>query len=177
MNALRLAALALGAGTCVTARAETSDVSPAGFEITVRREIAASRATVYRTIGQVDLWWNSAHTWSGNARNLSMRMEATGCFCERWGGNSVEHGRVIHAAPDSLLLLQASLGPLQSMPVNAILTFELSGVEDKTTLVTTYRVAGAGADLRSLAQPVDGVITQQVDRLARFITTGSPDTR
>jgi len=175
MNAIRLAALAIASCASVPVLPEALDVSAAGFEIKVRREIAASPATVYQTIGQIGTWWNSAHTWSGNAGNLSLRMEASGCFCERWNSGSVEHGRVIHAAQDSLLLLQSALGPLQAMPVSAILTFELAAADGKTMLVTTYRVAGAGMDLRDLAQPVDGVITEQVDRLARLITTGNPE--
>jgi hypothetical protein len=175
MNASRSIALACAALACQPVLADTHNVSPAGFDISVRRELAASRATVYQSIGEIGQWWNGAHSFSGNARNLSLNLAATGCFCERWGTSSVEHGRVIHAAQDRLVRLQAALGPLQSMPVSAVLSFELTESAGGTLLLATYRVAGAGQDLAALAQPVNGVITEQVDRLARFITTGKPE--
>lgn len=66
----------------------------------------------YRLLGKPSLWWNSQHTWSGNAQNLSLHLKAGGCFCESWKGNSVMHAQVVSAQPGSVLKLQGALGPL-----------------------------------------------------------------
>ena len=80
------------------AAAATSGVSPSGFLVTLRQEVKASPQRIYEALGEVDPWWSSQHTWSGSAANLSLATQASACFCERWEGNSVEHGRVIYAA-------------------------------------------------------------------------------
>src|ERR1039457_4473164 len=89
---------ALVVGAAGPAAAATSEVSPSGFVVTLRQEVKASPHRVYEALGEVDRWWSSQHTWSGNAANLSLATQASACFCERWEGNSVEHGRVVYAA-------------------------------------------------------------------------------
>jgi uncharacterized protein YndB with AHSA1/START domain len=149
------------------AAAAASDVSPSGFVVTLRQEVQASPHRVYEALGEVDRWWSSQHTWSGHAANLSLATQASACFCERWEGNSVEHGRVVYAARDSVLRLQAALGPLQALAVNAVLTFAVAEKEGRTVLQVTYRVSGNdAAGLQELAGPVDGVLAGQVHRLA-----------
>lgn len=149
--------------------ATTHDVSATGFTVAVEREIAAPPHRVWSALQQVDHWWDPQHTWSGNARNLSLVPRVGGCFCERWPRAEVEHGRVINATEDQLLRLQAPLGPLQALPVNAVLSFEITATTTGTKLAVTYAVAGDGTDLSKLAPVVDGVITAQVDRLVTFI--------
>jgi uncharacterized protein YndB with AHSA1/START domain len=175
MRTTQLMALALLTAWTATSHAEVRNVSAAGFDIVVQREISASKADVFQAIGQVYRWWNSAHTWSGSASNLTLHADSGGCFCERWGNGSAEHGRVVHVESNRALRLRAALGPLQSMPVDAVLTFTLTDNAGKTTLQVTYRVAGANQDLSPLAQPVDAVITEQVERLVRFVATGSAE--
>ena len=165
-SAIILAAAAL---LCGPSNATTSGVSAGGFTISVTRDIAKPRQRVYVALGEISRWWSPAHTWSGDSRNLSMAPKAGGCFCERWGNNSVEHGRVINATQNQALILRAPLGPLQSLPVSAVLSFALAENNDGTRLTVTYAVAGGGTDLSVLAPPVDGVITEQVDRLVSFV--------
>jgi uncharacterized protein YndB with AHSA1/START domain len=154
--------------SALPAVAETSAVSPGGFTITVVREVAASADRVFRALGEPGKWWNPSHTWSGSAANLTLDLSAGGCFCERWAQGSVEHGRVVYAQAGRQLRLLAALGPLQSLPVNAVLTFTLAASNGGTRLTVTYLVAGGGMDLSQLAVPVDGVITEQVNRLAAY---------
>ena len=52
---------------------------------------------LYAALGEIDRWWNGSHSYSGQAANLSLARQAGGCFCERWGNNSVEHARVVYA--------------------------------------------------------------------------------
>ena len=161
------ALLVLAAATADDAAAAISGVSSTGFLVTWQQEVKASPHRVYESLGEVGKWWNSDHTWSGNAANLSLQMQATGCFCERWDGGSVENGRVVLAARDSSLRIQGALGPLQALAVDAVLTFAVAEKDGKTILVVTYRVAGSeSAGLAALAGPVDGVIGEQARRLA-----------
>lgn len=165
-------ALALGAGA---ARAEVSGVSPSGFVVTHRVETAATPAQVYAAIGHPEHWWNGEHTYSHDAANLSMSLAAGGCFCERWADGSVEHARVIWAGRDRAVRLSGAFGPLQALAVDAVLTITLGTHDGRTTVQMTYRVSGnADAALDKLAQPVDGVIGEQLRRLASFADGGTP---
>ncbi len=118
----------------------------------------------YQLLGKPAQWWSSAHTWSGDARNMQLQLKAGGCFCEIWKGNSVVHAQVIHARPGSLLKLQGALGPLQDMAVVAVLTYQLKKEAAGTKLEMTYRVNGnASHQLVSLAGAVDKVLGEQME--------------
>src|SRR5271169_3344830 len=95
-------------------RAEIKAASSDGFVIAYSQRIDAAPASVYAALPAIDRWWDSGHTWSGDAANLSLKAEAGSCFCERWKDGNVEHGRVVMAMPDKLLRLQTALGPLQA---------------------------------------------------------------
>lgn len=172
--AVLLAAAMMGAAA---ARAETSAVTPAGFVVRIHRDVSATPHKVYATIAQIGKWWNSEHTWSGNAANMSLDLSAGGCFCERWGGgNSVMHGQVIYVQQDAVLSLQSSLGPLQQRAVNGILTFTTKAVEGRTALDLSYKVVGnADSGLDKLAPVVEKVLDEQLTRLASLIETGKPE--
>jgi len=179
-NRIRAAALALavvlGGGTAGAAAAATSDVSPTGFLVTVRHDVKATPHRLYEALGEIDKWWNGNHSWSGKAANLSLSRQAGGCFCERWGQNSVEHARVVHAYEERMLRLEGSLGPLQALAATSILTFAIAPREGGSTLVVTYRVSGSeSAGLQQLAGPVDGVIAEQVRRLVGYVENGKPE--
>jgi hypothetical protein len=53
--------------------------------------------------------------------------------------------------------------------VSAVLSFDITGTEGRTKLTVKFLVAGGGMDLSQLAVPVEGVITEQVDRLVRLV--------
>jgi len=171
-----LLATAFALGAAGPAGAETSQVSASGFLVTVRHEVKAPPPRLYAALGEIDRWWNGSHSYSGQAANLSLARQAGGCFCERWGNNSVEHARVVFALEDRVLRLEGGLGPLQPLAVNGMWTFALAPKDGGTTLVVTYRVAGnEAAGLQQLAGPVDGVIVEQVRRLVAYVETGKPD--
>ena len=159
-----------------SASSETSGASATGFIVTHRFDTTASPRKVFEALHKPGLWWSSKHTWSGNARNLTLQAGAGGCFCERWAENSVKHGEVIFSMQNSLLRLRTALGPLQPLAVEGILTFEVKGSAGKTNVVVSYRVAGnPEAQLASLAESVDRVVGEQVSRLSRYVDTGRPD--
>ncbi|MBM4220227.1 MAG: hypothetical protein FJ171_11530 [Gammaproteobacteria bacterium] len=97
------------------AGAEVKFAAPDGFLIEHRFTIAAPAAQVWETLLHPERWWPADHTWSGKRENLSLVADAGGCFCERWDGGSVEHGRVVAVFPGKMLRLDAALGPLQEM--------------------------------------------------------------
>ena len=153
--------LALGA------RADVTDIRDNSFSIESKVTTTATAAVVYRELGKVSRWWDPEHTWSGSAKNLSLQMQAGGCFCESLaGGGSIQHGRVIYAQPNVMLRLDAPLGPLQDMPVTGVLTFKLAPADSGTQVTMTYRVAG-GLTMESakLAPIVDQVMRIQLERL------------
>ena len=63
---------------CLTAVAGHADViesTPSGFTIRTSVEIAATPRSVYNALSaQVSNWWDPEHTWSGNPRNLSVKI-------------------------------------------------------------------------------------------------------
>lgn len=172
--AAALAGLALGA---LPARADLSQVSAAGFTSSFRAEVKASPDQLWALIVEPARWWNDAHSWSGKAANFTLEPRAGGCWCERWeaGGRShtVEHARVLMAQPTSVLRLQGGLGPLQDLPVQAVLTFRIAVQEGRTVLALTYRVGGpAELGLDKLAAAVDGVLAQQFKGLVASAEPG-----
>lgn len=173
----RTAALAACLLAGAAAHADVSEASASGFTITYAMVVDSDPQKVYQAFTQLPKWWNSAHTWSGQASNMSLDAQAGGCWCERWGdGASAVHGRVLMALPGSALRFQAGLGPLQEIPNAGVLTFGTARRDGATRLRVTYRVAGAPeANLDKLAPAVDGVIGEQVKRLKAFIETGKPE--
>ncbi len=129
-------------------------------EVTVPLDAVSS----YRLMGKPSQWWNSGHTWSCDAKNMSMQLKAGACFCETWKGNSVMHAQVIMAQPSSVLRLQGALGPLQHMAVNAVLTFSLKKEQAETKVTMNYRVSGnASSNLATIAPIVDKVLGEQLE--------------
>jgi len=159
--------------------AEVKSVSSDGFVAVHSRRIDAAPEKIYAALPAVDRWWDSEHTWSGDAHNLSLKAEAGSCFCEKWKDGEVEHGRVIMVMRDQMLRLQSALGPLQGRAVTGVLTFQLKpdeGSGTKATLLTlSYVVNGASVSgLDKSAAPVDNVLKEQFERLVRYVETGKP---
>lgn len=168
----------LGLAFCVAiaapTRAEVKQAAADNFLIVHSVSVKAPPAKVYAALSEINRWWTSEHSYSGDAANFSLRAEAGACFCERWKEGSVEHGRVVMAMPDRILRLASALGPLQGRAVTGILTFQVKPQEGGAQLDVSYIVNGSGASaLDKSATPVDGVLGEQVGRLVRYIETGS----
>lgn len=158
------------------AHAEAVEAAPAGFLIVLQQEVHAKPADVFSDIGKVEKWWNKTHSWSGDAANLSLSLTPDGCFCERWDGNAVVHGKVVFMRKNAQVVLQSSLGPLQALAVNGILTFTMAPRDEGTILKLTYRVnGGPNSGLDKLAPVVDGVLAEQLHRLSAYAEKGAPE--
>lgn len=157
----------LAATLPLAAGAEVKFAAADGFLIEHRFTIAAPAAKVWESLQHPERWWPADHTWSGKRENLSLVADAGGCFCERWDGGVVEHGRVVAVFPGKMLRLDAALGPLQEMGVTGVITFALEEKDGTTTLVATHRVSGDAAHkLEALAPIVDQVNALQFGNLA-----------
>ena len=139
--------------------------------------IAAPRPKVYDALAQsVGGWWDPQHTYSGDAKNLSIDPKPGGCFCERLveqGG--VQHAMVVLVIPGKTLRLVGGLGPLQDSGVQGSLTFDLAEREVGTDVSITYSVGGyRQGGLGALAPIVDTVLGTQLMRLKSFAEKGTP---
>jgi len=162
-----LLACALAASFPCAAGAEVKFASPDAFLIEQRYTVAPRAEKVWESLLHPEDWWPSDHTWSGNRENLRLSADAGGCFCERWVGGSVEHGRVIMALPGNLLRLRAALGPLQEMGIAGVITVALEEKDGATLVIVTHRVSGDSSHkLDALAPIVDQVNAQQFSGLA-----------
>lgn len=162
------------------AQGEVASAGPGSFVIQAEAMATASPAQAWRALTRVERWWSSAHTYSGDARRLSLDPRAGGCWCERWGGGqSVEHMRVVLATErDGVRTLRTvgGLGPLQEMGVSGVLTFSVAPDAGGAKITMTYRVSGdPGLGLDQIAPLVDMVLMEQFGRLSRYIVSGSPD--
>ncbi|WP_285712859.1 SRPBCC family protein, partial [Erythrobacter oryzae] len=171
-------AAALAAFASVPAAAEVTRVTDLGFVSRNEVVVKASPKEVWLALINPASWWESSHTWSGDAKNLSLTPQAGGCFCEiipevdepgRFTlQGSVEHMRVVQAYPEAALRMVGSLGPLQSEPVTGVLTIVLSKHEKGTRIVWEYNVGGSMRyEIPVISKAVDGVMAAQLAGLAK----------
>lgn len=158
------------------ASAKVVSMTAQGFESTERATVKASPAEVYRTLVDIAGWWDGAHSYSGDAANLSIDARPGGCWCERLADGAIEHMRIVYAQPGAVLRAQGGLGPLQAEGVTGSLTYTIKpAAGGGSELTQTYVVGGyvrQGAE--KLAPAVDGVMGQGFARLVSKLETGSP---
>ena len=160
------------------ARGEVVETNAAGFSVRNAATINAPPATVYATLtDKVGGWWDPAHTFSHDARNLSVDAKPGGCFCERLpDGGGVQHMSVVYASPGKLLRLNGAIGPLQEAALAGTMTWTLVPAGDGTQVEMTYTVGGFRiGGFRDMPTIVDGVLRGQLARLKAFVETGRPD--
>lgn len=161
------------------ARAKVVDQQPNGFSLQESEHIAAPPDKVFAELIQPSKWWSSAHTFSGDAKNLTLDAKAGGCWCETVpGGGGVLHMTVVAVLPGKLLRLRGALGPFQSTGMDGAMNFVLAPDKDGgTSLQLVYNLGGyAWGGYQHLPESADGVLGLQVFRLKQLIETGSPDT-
>jgi uncharacterized protein YndB with AHSA1/START domain len=145
------------------ASAEVVRTSDTHFVIQHKLTIAAPPEKLWEVLVHPDRWWDPAHSYSGNAANLSLDPRPGGCWCEKTASGGVEHMRVVYLAKGETLRMIGGLGPLQAMPVTAVMTITLKPAGTGTELTASYSVAGPS--LAGIAKPVDGVLGGQWMRL------------
>jgi uncharacterized protein YndB with AHSA1/START domain len=172
--------LALFALAGQPAAAEVVEQSKDHFVTRASATVTASPRETWLALIQPAKWWSKAHTWSGDAANLSLTPQGGGCFCERIPeqdsprevglAGSVQHMVVVQAQPMEVLRLRGGLGPLQSEPAEGVLTIAMQPVDGGTKVVWEYVVAGhMRYEIPVIAKAVDGVMTEQLGRLADLL--------
>lgn len=161
-------ATVLGASAARPAFAELAAGLESGFEIRLTREVRTAPAVAYRVaVRDIGRWWDPSHTYSGNARNLSLTDRPGGCLCERLPGGGVQHLQVVYVDRGRQLRMLGGLGPLQALAAQGALTWTFEPSAGGTRMRWTYRVAGLEpAAVTALSGVVETVVTQQADRLA-----------
>jgi len=154
-------------GLAAPVRGDVVDKAANGFTVRVVLQVAAPPETVYTSLVRfVGEWWDPEHTYSGNAKNLSIVAEPGGCFCEMLPAGGVQHGTVVYVAPGKLLRMNGSLGPLQQAGVSGAMTWQMEKSGAGAQLTFTYAVGGYyPGGLERLAPVVDTVLAHQAQLL------------
>ncbi len=160
------------------ARAEVIASSDGGFVISHSADIPADRSAIWKVLIAPAQWWSSDHTYSGNADNLYLDAQATGCFCEKLPRpadapegqrmGSVEHMHIVYADPQrGILRMTGGLGPPQAEAVTGVMTIAIRPEGEGSRLTLRYVVGGVWQGKPAEVGPlVDGVLGEQVKRLA-----------
>lgn len=160
--------------------AEVAETRDNGFVIALDAETSADVRTTWLKLIMPSQWWESSHTWSGNAANLRMSAQGGGCFCEVIPGKDdesrpplqggAEHMRVIQAVPDAVLRMRGALGPLQGEAVDGVMTITLASSDRGTKLHLEYVVGGyMRYSIPDISASVDKVLRTQLARLTEAL--------
>lgn len=160
-----------------TSAQSAPQVTPTGFLVKFEISVNAPAAKVYDAlVTQIGSWWDPEHTYSGDAKNLSIDARPGGCFCEKLpNGGGIEHLRVIYAAPPKVLRFSGALGPLQASGLAGSMTWKLTSGANNTRVELSYSVGGfMEGGFEKIAPGVESMLRQQFDRLKLFVETGKP---
>ena len=179
---MRSSILAAGAALLAASPvgAEVVDSSATHFVTRDSATVPKGPTEVWLALISPGKWWNDEHSWSGDAANMTLIPQGGGCLCERIPGEesastvglagSALHMTVVQANPQKVLRLRGGLGPLQSEPVDGVLTITLKPVDGGTEIVWEYVVGGTMRyEVPVISKAVDGVMSQQLSGLATFL--------
>jgi len=158
------------------AEAKVAAQSATGFVVEHTADVKTDAKAAYDAFVKVGSWWSSSHSFSGDAKNLTIETKPGGCWCEALpNGGFAKHMEVIHAAPGGMLVFSGGLGPLQFMGVAGSMTVSFKPGEGTTTVTLRYDVGGRDdKNFEDISKGVDGVIAEQFARYAKFAATGKP---
>jgi hypothetical protein len=174
---------ALYLGFCLITATPTSaavlSAGDNGFEVQQTVNLVVPQSEAYNSFGQVDQYWNSEHTYSGDARRMSLQLRPGGCFCEPLdNGGGIEHMRVTFVQPGERILMTGSLGPLLYQATTGVMDIKFERIAGGSKITMNYRVAGfAKGGAAELAQLVDQVLADQMKRYRVYAASApKPDT-
>jgi len=142
--------------------------------------VKGSPADAYRKfVSNVGDWWNSAHTFSGKASNLSIDDKPMGCFCEKLpDGGGVRHMEVVFAAPGTALGMTGAMGPMQTMALTGSMRLQFSKDGESTKVVVSYALSGyVPSGINNWAPKVDAMLSEQFTRFGNYVDTGVPEAK
>ena len=154
---------------------EVADSGANGFTVKIVTSIHAAPEDVYKKlVHNVGDWWNSQHTFSGDAHNLSIEERPMGCFCEKLANGGVRHMEVLYFAPGKMLRMSGALGPFQGMGATGTITFNFSPEQNGTKLEVIYALAAYLPQGPNWAAAADHMLSEQIGRLKSYVETGNP---
>lgn len=184
-----VALMALVAAPVSMAQAEVVTQSSAGFVIKLSADTTATQSDAWKALITPSKWWSGEHTYTGDAGNLWLDAQATGCFCEKLPKptdapaeqrmGSVEHMHVVYADPQrGVLRMVGGLGPLQGEALHGTLTITLKPIEGGTRIEWDYVVGGyMRMDPEQIAPLVDKVMGEQLTRLVGWLAPIEVDSK
>lgn len=166
--------------TLVAAAAVLFAAAPAGAEVVSRSEngftlkfaVAADvdPADIPAALTALPQWWESAHTYTGDSKNLSLDLTPGGCWCEKLPDNpAFDHGRTVAVADDHITF-NAPFGPLRGRASRAELTVTWPEADGVRTPTWVFVVEGPG--MGAMADAVDRVIGTGYARWMSHLQTG-----
>ncbi|RDC60265.1 hypothetical protein HME9302_01466 [Alteripontixanthobacter maritimus] len=184
--AAALIAMSLLAATAEPAQAKVMIQDERGFVTRAGLVVDATPYEAWQMLVQPEDWWSDTHTWSGKAANLYLSAQAGGCFCELLDEQagvpegiqrgSSRHMTVVQADPPRVLRMRGGLGPLQSEPVDGVLTITLKEVPGGTRILFEYVVGGYFRfDVATISKAVDMVMNEQLARLGMKLGVVTPE--
>ena len=164
--------VAMVAVLCVQADdfAKLAEKSPAGFQIQITRKLDCDSKEAYkRFVDDFSKWYDASHSYSQEAKNLSIDLQRH-CMLEVLpDGGFVRHMDVVFHQPGKTLRMTGGLGPLQGMGVSGALTYSFINDGSGSKLNVVYNVAGAEfLKLDRIADPVKEVLSMQMDRFQKY---------
>ncbi|WP_144095610.1 SRPBCC family protein [Croceicoccus sediminis] len=184
MRSIVISAATVLAALATPAHAALEKIGDDGFVTRHTEVVDAEPMAIWAELVEPAGWWNGAHSFSGDAENLTLDPRAGGCFCEmlpagdsRPEPGSVRHMEVLFVDPGTAMRLSGALGPLQSEAVNGVLTITMKQVDGGTRVLFEYVVGGTMRfPVDQIGPAVDRVIGEQLSRLADKIgrTADSP---
>lgn len=148
--------------------AEVITAKPSHFKLELVAESELATEQVWKKLIEPKSWWQSDHTYSGDANNLSLDPVAGGFWREDWQGGSVLHGTVLNIQTNKLLRLSAPFGPLQEMAVETVWTISLTETDTGTRITFEFIANGNEfSALEKLAPAVNYVKGEALKSLAK----------
>lgn len=151
---------------CTNASAKIVSEDLNNFDLRYEVKVNASLEKLTATFENVGTWWHPDHTFSGDSKNMSFDKKSL-CFCESLeNGGFVRHLDWVFYQPGQKARFVGGLGPLQTLPVDGVLTFYFkSESKGESRLTVTYRVSSSGDRLKGWPKAVHQVLGEQVGRL------------
>jgi uncharacterized protein YndB with AHSA1/START domain len=150
-----------------------------GFEVQHSVNLVVSQPEAFAAFSQIGKWWNNEHTYSGDAKRMSLQLRAGGCFCEPLdNGGGIEHMRVTFVQPGERIVLTGSLGPLLYEATTGVMDVKFERIAGGTRVTMNYRASGfAKGGAAAMAPLVDQVLGDQMKRYRIFAAAApKPDT-
>ena len=152
------------------ATAEVLAAGRTGFSLKIETLSQASPARAYKAFSEIERWWDMAHSYGGDAEELSITLAPGGAMLESLpNGGFIEHLQVVYANPGKGLRLLGGLGPLQPIGVHGAMNIQFEAFGSGSKTVLTYNVSGFSSQgLVELAPIVDRVLAGQMQRHASY---------